>query len=221
MRKGENAMSKKNKNKNENGNQEKKKEVKPIVVDEVKKQLAFEVISALIKDTSFPKVTKEVIAKIASDFKIGEKTVDAFSKKIEKFYSTITRGKKEKKGKKEVSADLEKQIQEIATVTAQNMSKKLFKCNAIFSEMVVLKKSKKENANANGRVIFKCNNKEYFLCWDYKNEDLFVGSTLHEYSNTIKENTSKKEIKKEESEKVEESPDFSQESIIHNLHPKS
>lgn len=181
----------KNKNKgNQQGNQqktgteEKGTVKKPMTVDASKKQLTINVISAILTKTDFPKATPEELAKIAEELKLPEKTLVASYKKLTKVYSSLARGKKEKvKKSKDVGAEMEKKIQDSAFVVANSIAEKLFDTKAIFSRMIVLKKSKKENADANGKILFKMENtgKEHFLCWDYKKGDLFVGSTLHEF----------------------------------------
>lgn len=192
-------MSKKNKAnrvQNVNGNDAVKKERKPIVIDNAKKEKAVNIINTMITDATFPKLVKVQTDLIASTFKVNEKTIAAFAVRLQKFVETISRGKKIKKGK-EVSEDINKQIVEISSETANRMSNKLLKSPVIFKELIILKKTK--DGNAYGKAIFtlKSNQKEYFLCWDYKMEDLFVGSTLHEYTDEIKASQFKKKEKKE------------------------
>ena len=202
-------MSNKNKkgnNGNQNQNQkapEKKvrKERKPIIIDDVKKAGARLLLTDLVNNETFPKFTDEAIKKIADFRKMNEKTLKVFCIRLTKFVETISRGKQAKK--KEVGEDLKKQIIEIASETANRMSQRLMKTAVGFKELLVLKKSK--DTNAFGRAIFISakDKKEYFLSWDYKNEDLFVGSTLHEYTDTIKANDTTSKKKKKEDKKEE------------------
>jgi hypothetical protein len=193
-------MSKKNK-KAQAGNQPtegKKKIVKPFVLDEEKKKLTIEIISKITALTSFPKVTAEDIKKIVesyTDKKVNEKAIGAFCGRVTKLYSTITKKGKEKKSK-EIDDKIKEEIKEAATITASRMSDKLFKCDVNFVKLIVIKKSAKKSGelHAHGKVIFKLQKdaKEYFLCWDLKKDDLFIGSTLHEYTEEVKEGEAKK-----------------------------
>jgi len=188
----------KNKNEKNNGAKGEKVIDKIIVMDESKKKVAGEVLNALIRNILVSnKITKEQMDVIVKEQKVPEKTLKAFCGKMEKFYISIMKGKKEKKAK-DVGIEMEKKIQEATILTANNLATNLFKTTATFVKLIVLKKSKKENANCNGKSIFKManNQKEYFLCWDYRNEDLFVGSTLHEYTEEIKKEKKEKEGKK-------------------------
>ncbi|HPM10338.1 MAG TPA: hypothetical protein PK941_07835 [Paludibacter sp.] len=186
-------MSKKNKKGNNNvakneAKNEVKKETAPM--DNAKKVEFKKLMEELIADTAFPKFSKEKIDAVVEAYKISEKTLKAFCNKLEKFSVAFAKKDKEKKKKaKEIDADLMAKIQEIATVTAKNLATKLLKTSINFSKLVVEKKSKKENANSNGKIIFVTadGSKEYFLCWDYKNNDLFIGSTLHELTKEIKD----------------------------------
>lgn len=184
-------MSKKNK-KAEAGNVEKKevKKVEPVVVIDDAKKVEFKtLLESLIQAPSFPKIAKEKMDEIIEQYKLSEKTLKAFCSKLEKFSVAFSKKDKAKKKKsKEIAAELMATIQEIATVTAGSIATKLLKTTVTFEKLIVLKKSKKENANSNGKAIFKATNgKEYFLCWDYRNFELFVGSTLHELTKEIKE----------------------------------
>lgn len=184
-------MSKKNK-KAAAGNVEKKevKKIEPAVAMDAAKKEAFKtLLESLIQVPSFPKITKEKIDELVELHKLPEKTLKAFCGKLEKFSVAFSKKDKAKKKKsKEIAVELMATIQEIATVTAGSIATKLLKTAVTFEKLVVLKKSKKENANSNGKAIFKATNgKEYFLCWDYRNLELFVGSTLHELTKEIKE----------------------------------
>lgn len=177
-------------------NKVKKAERKKVVVDDEKKKVISALLQNILDTKSFPSLNPDEIKSLSEASKVPEKTLKAFCGKLEKFAYVIARGKKEKKGK-EVEAGLLDEIKEVAQITATRIAQKLFKTTATFSSIDVAKKGK---THTYGKAIFTLGNKkEHFLSWDFKEGDLFVGSTLHEYTDAIK-NGNKKDKDKEKKE---------------------
>lgn len=170
---------KKSKESKETKETKKEKRVQRTPVDEATKTKATNFIKSLVDHSTFPKFSEETVGKLAKDNGYNEKSIGAFLKRLEKFYGSITRGKKVKKAK-EIEAALEAKIKESLVPTAQSLAKKMFNTTVAFSKFLVTKKNEKKGF-ARGKVFFNAaNGKTYFMYWDYRDEVIFGSVTLHE-----------------------------------------
>jgi hypothetical protein len=177
-------MSKKNKgNKTEEVNGKKiitPKTEKEITVDTAKKAQTIDIVNKLCLDKDFPKISQITIESLAKTYGVAEKSVTLFADRLKKFYTVVAK-KKEKKGKA-LETELNDLVKESTLTMAIALATKLFKTTATLVKIIVTKKSNVKNMNACGKAFFSLGNtnKEYFMYWEYRNGNVFAGSTLHE-----------------------------------------